>query len=95
MLEKAIVTKIIKWLRDRGGYVIKYHGGPYARVGAPDVIAAFKGRFVGIEVKRPGGKTTKLQEINLQEIRNAGGIAFVATSVEDVSEKLNGGKRDG
>jgi hypothetical protein len=46
------------------------------------------GRFLAIEVKRPGGKLTLDQTAFLEAVRQNGGIAIVATSVDDVMEGL-------
>ena len=48
-----------------------------------------KGRFVGLEVKRPiVGKVTALQEKTLQSINLGGGYAVVVRSVEDVQAAM-------
>lgn len=52
--------------------------------GTPDILAVISGRFVAIEVKRPGGKPSKLQLVQLKRIEAAGGIAMVAESVDEV-----------
>jgi len=44
----------------------------------------YKGKFIGIEVKRPGETATKLQEHNIANIFVSGGSAIVARDVEDV-----------
>ena len=44
--------------------------------------------FLAIEVKRPGGKLSKEQAAFLNRVMQAGGIAFVAESVDDVSRAL-------
>ena len=89
MLEKDIVNAILKVLRIRGYWAEKIHGGPYQRMGTPDIIACSpQGQFIGIEVKRPGKEPTPVQLRVIAEIREAGGIAFVATSVEDVRKEL-------
>ena len=41
------------------------------------------GRFVGLEVKRPGKRATDDQERWLETIRRGGGFACVVTSVEE------------
>lgn len=57
--------------------------------GISDVIGVLPGgRFLAIEVKRPGGKTTPQQEEFLERVNAAGGLAFVATSSRDVEERL-------
>lgn len=63
--------------------------------GCPDILCCCKGRFVGIECKRPGGKLSRLQEHHINEIRRAGGTAIVAQCVEDVKEVIDGKKYTG
>lgn len=46
------------------------------------------GIFLAIEVKRPGQKLRPDQEKFLQRINDAGGIGFVAYSVQDVIDRL-------
>ena len=57
--------------------------------GIPDVIGALRnGQFYGIEVKAHGGKVSPIQQQRIEQIRLAGGLAFVAWSVDDVIEQL-------
>ena len=68
MSEKAIQKKIIKDLKDRGYWVMKTQGGVAGTpVGAPDIIACYKGEFLGIEVKKIGGKVSESQLFRLQK----------------------------
>lgn len=46
------------------------------------------GRFLAIEVKNPGGKVSPYQTAFLQTVVQAGGIGFIARSVDEVAEKL-------
>jgi hypothetical protein len=48
------------------------------------------GRFLAIEVKRPGGKPTPEQQQFIDTINHAGGLAFVARSIEEVEQHWNG-----
>jgi len=92
MTETAITEAIMRWLRARGAHVIKTYGGPYRR-GLPDLIGVYRGRALALEVKRPGGKPTKLQEYELGRWAAAGAVAGVVTSVEDAKrllEEVNG-----
>ncbi|EFR30595.1 hypothetical protein HMPREF9257_0562 [Eremococcus coleocola ACS-139-V-Col8] len=58
--------------------------------GTPDILACLKGRFIGIEVKKPkGGIVSPLQKLKIKQIQNAGGIAFVANSLEVVKRELS------
>jgi hypothetical protein len=47
------------------------------------------GRFLAIEVKRPGGKATPEQQQFIDTINQAGGLAFVARSVEEVEKYIS------
>lgn len=75
---------------------------PYMPNGVPDVLACWKGRFIGIEVKRPkqtqaellgakpraAGKVSDDQKKQISKINEAKGFAFVAYSLEDVIRVL-------
>ena len=86
ILESKIQTKILKELKTLGIYAHK--NIVTNRKGIPDIIACVNGLYVAIEVKRLGGKPTKLQEWNIDQIKNSRGIAIVAYSWEDVAELL-------
>lgn len=63
----------------------------FHRNGVPDILGYFKGsgRILAIEVKRPNKSTTsKEQKEFIEEVNSNGGLAFIATSVEDVAKKL-------
>lgn len=89
MREKNIENQIKKYLKSIGAYYVKYFGNSYSQVGVPDLLVCYKGRFIGIEVKNEKGKTSPLQDINIQQIKDAGGISFVARSLEDVKKELD------
>lgn len=87
--EKKVETKIKKWLAKQGAWFIKAHGHRFQRSGTSDLLCCLRGRFIAIEVKRAGiTEGTKLQEATLADIRKAGGIGFVADSLEVVIEEL-------
>lgn len=54
--------------------------------GVSDIIGCIPktGRFLAIEVKQPGGKATAEQQQFIEMINAAGGLAFVAHSVDEV-----------
>lgn len=57
--------------------------------GCSDIIGqTTDGRFLAVEVKRPGGKPTPDQTDFIDRVNSAGGVAFVARSVDDVYEGL-------
>ena len=89
MREKNIENKIKTYLKGKGAYYVKYFGNSYSQVGVPDILACYKGRFIGIEVKNETGKTSPLQDYNIEAIKKAGGISLVARSVEDVEKEID------
>lgn len=92
MLEREIVAAIMRYLKDLPGcFVWKTHGGMYGTAGIPDIIACVGGRFCAFEVKQPSGKLTRLQEITLKKIEDAGGRALKVTSVEEVEAAISEG----
>ncbi len=47
--------------------------------GTPDIIGCVNGRFVAIELKTEEGSTSKLQDLKLEKVLKAKGLAFVLT----------------
>ena len=90
MPEKDIVAAIRRYLATLGEDVFfwKEHGGAYGTSGVPDIICCYKGRFLGLEAKLPGGKLTALQKRALERINRAGGIARRVESVDDVRDVI-------
>ena len=90
MLEREIVAAIKKYLSSLGSDVFfwKEHGGPYGCSGIPDGICCYKGRFIGLECKLPGGRLTELQKRAIEKINRAGGIACRVESVEDAKRVI-------
>lgn len=88
--EKKVKKKVRAILDELGAYYIMPVTGGYGSQGAPDFLVCLKGRFVGIETKAGKGKTTALQDLNLQKIRDAGGVALVIyeTDIEVLRHKL-------
>ena len=90
MLERDIVTAIRKYLASLGSDVFfwKEHGSVYGTNGVPDIICCYKGRFLGLECKRPGGRLTELQKRAIKKINRAGGVACRVESVEDAKRVI-------
>lgn len=91
--EKEITHSIRSLLRQFGVFHWKNFGGPMGAKGVPDILGIFKGRLLGIEVKTATGKLSPEQERFIQNINDAGGIGFMARSVDDVIETLGLKKR--
>ena len=66
--------------------------GQYVRFGfkgCADILGQMTdGRFLAIECKRPGQVPTEEQQAFLGRVQRAGGVAFVAWSVDDVAKGL-------
>jgi hypothetical protein len=100
-VEQGIQRAILDYLRWRGIPCYKHQNAgirkpdgsyiPTHTRGVSDIIGCLPktGRFLAIEVKRPGGKPTLEQQQFIDTINQAGGLAFVARSVEEVQTQLN------
>lgn len=89
-LERTITDGIMQWLKKDGYWAVKIHGAAYQTAGLPDIIAIDRrGRFVGLEVKRPIiGKVTELQKRTLENINMGGGYAVVVRGLEDAFDAM-------
>jgi len=79
--ESKIQAKIIEYLRSQAIYTIKVVAATQA--GNPDIIGCYRGKFIAIEVKRPGKNLTPLQESKAEQIKKAGGHFAVAHSLDE------------
>jgi len=57
-----------------------------ARNGVPDIIACVNGRFIAIELKRPGKDLSDLQRYNFDLIKRNGGQTYMINNLEDASK---------
>ena len=66
--------------------------GGYGRSGVPDIVGCVNGRFVAIECKAGLNQPTALQEREMENIKNAGGVAVVINegSVRGLADLLRG-----
>lgn len=85
--------KVKAWRNNTGAMTATYKGKKrfmrFSERGAADIFGVYHGRFLAIEVKRPGNKPTIDQHCWLQEMKNLGAIAFWATSLEDCIREFN------
>ena len=92
MTPEGKVKKSVRQVLDRlGAYYVMPVTGGYGRQGAPDFLVCYQGKFFGIETKAGKGKTTALQDLNLSNIRSAGGVALVVyeDDVKNLEATLN------
>lgn len=75
--EAKVKKKVTEILKTHGAYYFYPVTGGYGTSGVPDIIGCMDGKFFGIECKAGKGKLTALQEKNLQQIKDAGGVSLV------------------
>ncbi len=85
--EGKVKAAVKKWLKSRGAYFFMPVQGGYGAA-TLDFLVCLDGKFIGIETKAPGKKATPRQEIVMEEIRAAGGRAFLISSAEVLTWQL-------
>jgi len=87
--ESQIQKEIIDFLDTQGFWTVKVIQAN--KSGCPDVLAADPNNnaiFTAFEVKKPGGKPSKLQLHQLDQIRKTGARAYIVESVDEVKQIL-------
>lgn len=101
--ESEIQREILRYLQARGIFAWKAGTGaaratykgqerfiPFGKAGCPDILGVLPtGRFLAIEVKRPGYPPTNQQVAFLKNILLNGGLALIAHSVTEVADTLS------
>lgn len=88
MSESSIQKRIIAYINTIG-YCVKIISAN--KSGVPDLICCIDGKFIALEIKRSyGGVTSALQEHHIKLIQDAGGIAYVVSSLYEVKEIIKG-----
>ena len=75
--ESKVKKKVKKILDDLGAYHFAPMATGFGRSGVPDIIACYKGKFIGIECKSGDNKPTLLQLRNIDDIKRNQGLAIV------------------
>jgi len=88
--EVKVKSKIKKILKEHNVYYAMPMGTGYGNAGVPDFLCCVDGYFVAIEAKAGKGTTTALQDKNLQQIKDSGGIAFIVneSSLEEFEQSI-------
>ena len=86
--ESDIRADICKVLRQADALPVVIWQGPMSVKGISDLLVCHRGRFIAIEVKRPGQRATREQLRFLERVEDAGGLGLVATSAEEVIRRL-------
>lgn len=86
--EAKVKDAVKKYLTAIGAYYYMPVSNGMGRVGAPDFMVCWRGRFVGVETKAPGksSNTTPNQDRELAAIRAAGGVSVVVDNAEDLKK---------
>jgi len=103
--ERAIQNQICSYLKLKGALVFihdsvgifdpargvfRRNSSPHRLRGVADLLGIYKGRPLAVEVKTKTGRVSPHQKEFLENWVKAGGIGFVARSVEDVIDALSG-----
>lgn len=59
--ETNLTKKVETYWTSKGALVLKFHGNQFTKIGVPDLLICYKGRFVGIEIKVDKNKPTPIQ----------------------------------
>lgn len=89
MAERDVIAAVIKRLKKAGAFAVKIHGDQM-QPAVIDIIACYRGRFIGIECKRGAHhQATARQLYNMSQIAGAGGVTGVAWAVAQVEAMLD------
>lgn len=88
--ESDLQTQILNYLREKGVFCWKQNSsgvrGRKAPIrGIPDILGVLPdGRFLGVEVKKPGGKPSAEQVEFIQRIIQNQGVALIIYKFSDI-----------
>lgn len=86
MRERDVERTLIKRVKEAGGEVRKLAW--IGRRGAPDRLVMLPGRYLFVELKAPGGRVSRLQDLEHRRLRAAGFDVRVIWKIEDIDEVL-------
>lgn len=75
--EGKVKTRVKRVLDAHGIYHFSPFQAGMGRAGIPDIICCCDGKFLAVECKAGKGKTTALQDREINNIRAHGGVALV------------------
>lgn len=81
------IPGVMAWRNNAGSFVTQAGSRVRASVpGAPDIIAIFRGRFIGLECKTETGRQSDQQRAFQRACEQAGGIYAIVRSAPDALE---------
>lgn len=75
--EKTFENKVKTFIKAQDCWFVKFFANKMTKEGIPDVLSCINGYFVAVEIKAQNGKPSDLQIYHCEEIRKAGGFAFI------------------
>jgi hypothetical protein len=104
MRESALYKPMLAWLKLRGVFAWRNNTGAFKGEhngktrfirfgfsGISDILGILPGgRALAIEVKMPGNPPTGPQIAFLDAVKAQGGVAFIATGIDDIERELEG-----
>lgn len=94
--EGKVKAQIKKILTEMDVWFFMPPANGYGRAGIPDFIGCLRGRLIAIEAKAGKGKTTALQDREIERINSSGGFAVVVNehNVDTLKATLESLERD-
>ena len=101
--ESEVQKAILEWLAWKHVFFYRNNSGAFVlpetpttkrrffkagAVGSPDIVCVIKGRYVGIECKRVGGKQSPAQAEFQRQLEAAGGVYVLAFSIDDIEKQI-------
>lgn len=83
--EKNNQSKIIKYLRKEGFYVIPLPRNSMTQAGIPDILAFNKNRHIFFEIKAKKGVLREVQIVTINNLKKYSEV-YVVQTVEDVEK---------
>lgn len=90
ILQYLALKRIFHYRNNSGGFRdAQNHFYRFGAVGSPDIVCVVNGQYVGIEVKKPGGRQSEHQKEFQRRLEEAGGRYILARSIDDVERALS------
>lgn len=93
--EGRVKTRVKRVLDELGVYHFSPYQAGMGRAGIPDILCCCDGMFLAVECKAGKGKTTALQQREIDRIKEHGGMALVINehNLDDLKEAITWLKR--
>jgi Holliday junction resolvase len=88
--ESKVKSLVTRQLKELGAYYFYPATGGFGRSGVPDIVGCYQGLFFAIECKAGNNKPTPLQQKNLDQIEESGGLTWIVNeqNARDVERVL-------